>query len=72
VSANTNTDTDTDTDKASPFRATAVERYARTREAAVPVRRPPGALLVVLWVLLLVTLAAGGVWLTVAWRYFAG
>jgi hypothetical protein len=41
-------------------------------QAAVPVRRPPGALLVGLWVLLLVTLAAGGAWLTVAWRYLAG
>jgi hypothetical protein len=58
--------------KTSPFRATAVERYARMGQAAMSVRRPPGALLVGLWVVLLVTLAAGGAWLMVAWRYLAG
>ena len=52
---------------ASPFRATA-RRAVRLGQAPVSVRRPPGALLVGLWALLLVTLAAGGVWLTVAWR----
>jgi fatty acid desaturase len=68
VSANANANAN----KTSPFRATAVERYTRQRETAVSVRRPPGALLVGLWVLLLVTLALGGAWLTVAWRYLVG
>jgi hypothetical protein len=56
---------------ASPFRAAALERYARSREVTVAVRRPSGALLAVLWVLLLAALAVGGVWLTLAWRYLA-
>jgi hypothetical protein len=60
------------TKKTSPFRAAAVERYAETRETARSVHRPPAALLVMLWALLLVTLAACGVWLTVAWQYLAG
>jgi hypothetical protein len=56
----------------SPFRAAALEQYARADQADVSVRRPAGARLVVLWVLLVLALAAGGAWLMVAWRYLAG
>jgi hypothetical protein len=56
---------------ASPFRTTAVERYARTRPAPVTAGQPTRALLVTLWLVLILALAAGGVWLAVAWRYLA-
>jgi hypothetical protein len=55
----------------SPFRAAAIEQYARSGQPVVSVRRPSVALLVVLWLLLVLALAAGATWLTVAWRYFA-
>jgi hypothetical protein len=55
----------------SPFRADAIERYARTRQAAVSVRRPGAARLAVLWLLLLLAVVAGGAWLILAWRYLA-
>jgi hypothetical protein len=56
----------------SPFRAEAIERYARTRQAAVSVRRPEAARLAVLWLLLLLALGASGAWLMLAWRYLTG
>jgi hypothetical protein len=59
------------TNGASPFRAAAIERHARTGEPAVSVRRPSVVLLVVLWLLLVLALAAGAAWLTLAWRYLA-
>jgi len=55
----------------SPFRAAALEQYARTGQPTVAVRRPGFALLLVLWLLLCVALAAGGAWLLVALRYLA-
>ncbi|HEY1297890.1 MAG TPA: hypothetical protein VGJ60_32830 [Chloroflexota bacterium] len=57
---------------ASPFRATALERYASTRDAAVAVRRPPGGLLLGLWLLVLLALAASGAWLLAGWHYLFG
>ena len=54
-----------------PFRATALEHYARSTPPTVAVRRPSVALVVVLWLLLVLALAAGAAWLTVAWRYLA-
>jgi hypothetical protein len=56
---------------ASPFRAAALKHYARPTQPTVAVRRPSVAVVVVLWLLLVLALAAGAAWLTVAWRYFA-
>jgi hypothetical protein len=56
----------------SPFRAAAIEQYARTRHSTVAVRRPAVALLMALWLLLCLALTAGVMWLLVAWPYVAG
>jgi hypothetical protein len=38
----------------------------------VAVRRRPGGLLLGLWLLVLLALAASGAWLLVGWQYLAG